>query len=216
MSIPIGKRNLVVYGISGTAYGVKQNTDVVYREEYSASTKRAHLTHSNRHSTTWWIKQPDGTEKECRFGQLIPLRDGQDVTIIYVGWSDEDTVTPVAVFNAATKELSVYTARSMSISLDYGGSFTNGCMLPVLGFLAVPVFPFWASIKYGHVYRSETPAWIGFGVGLTTLIAIAIYTKRTAARGMARLDAALQTGIHRTLNWTDGIPSGVTVKTLEK
>ena len=43
MSIPIGKRNLVVYGISGTAYGVKQNTDVVYREEYVDF--HANLTH---------------------------------------------------------------------------------------------------------------------------------------------------------------------------
>lgn len=216
MPIPVGKRNLDVYGISGTAYGVKQSTDVVYREEYSASTKRAHLTHSNRNSTTWWIKLPDGKEKECRFGERIPLRDGQDVTIIYVGWTDEDTVTPVAVFNAATKELSRYTAQAMSTFLNYGGSFANGCLLPVLGFLAVPVFPLWASIQYGSAYGSETMGWIGFGVGLATLITVAVYTKRAAARGKAKLDNVLQTAIHKTLHWTDGVPSGVTVRTLEQ
>lgn len=216
VSIQIGKRKLDVYEISGTAYGVKQSTDVVYREEYSASTKRTHLTHSNRNMTTWWIKLPDGKEKECRFGERIPLRDGQDVTIVYVGWSGEETVIPVAVFNAATRELSIYTARAMSIPLEYGDSVTNGCLLPVLGFLAVPVFPLWASIQYGSAFGSERMGWIGFGVGLATLIAIAIHTKRTAARRRAKLDRVLQTAIHRTLHWTDGVPSGVTVRTLEE
>ncbi len=217
MSIPVGKRNLNVYGISGTAYGVQQSSNVVYREEYSVSTQRAHLTHSNRNSTSWWIKLPDGKEKECRFGERIPLRDGQDVTVIYVGWDGEDTLTPLAVFNSATRELSRYTAQAMSISLNYEGSFTNGGLLPVLGFLAVPVFPLWASFQYGDIYGSETMKWIGFGVGLTTmLIIIAIHSSRTAARGRAKLDGVLQTAIHRTLHWTDGVPSGVTVRTLEE
>lgn len=213
MSIQIGKRKLDVFETSGTAYGVKQTTDVVYREEYSASTKRAHLTHSNRNMITWWVKLPDGREKECRFAERISLRDGQDVTIIYVGWSGEETVTPVAVFNAATRELSIYTAQAKSSALDYGGSVMNGCLLPVLGFLAVPVFPFWASSQYGDTYGSETMGWIGFGVGLATLIAITIHTKRTAARTMAKLDNALQKGVHSALGWTNGVPSGVVVKT---
>ncbi len=216
MSIPVGKLNLNVYGIAGTAYGVQQSTKVVYREAYSASTKRGHLTHSNRNSTSWWIKQDDGKEEQCSISALIPMRDGHDVTIIYVGWDDAETISPVAVFNSTTRELFVRTARAMSIPLEYGDSVTNGCLLPVLGFLAVPVFPFVASLKYGHIYHSETPAWIGFGLGLATLIAITVHTKRTAARGRAKLDSVLQTAIYRTLRWTDGIPSGVTVRTLEE
>lgn len=216
MSIPLGKRNLNVYGISGTAYGVQQSSNVVYREEYSASTKRGHLTHSNRNSTSWWIKRADGKEEQCSISALIPMRDGHEVTIIYVGWDDAETVSPVAVFNSATRELFVRTARAMSIPLEYGDSVANGCLLPVLGFLAVPVFPFVASLKYGHIYHSEAPAWIGFGLGLATLIAITVHTKRTAARGRATLDSALKMAIHRTLHWTDGVPSGVTVRTLEE
>lgn len=216
MTIRIGKRFLEVYTLSGTAYGVQQSSNVVYREEYSSATQRGHLAHSNRDSTTWWIKLADGTETQLKFPALVPLRDGHEATVVYLGWRDEETMKPVAVLNAATNRLLRYSAKAVSDRFELGGSFMNGCLLPVLGFLAVPAIPFWASLQYGKTYGTEKMGMIGFGVGLAILIAVWIHTKKASARGLNRFETQLRKEIHSALGWKDGVPGGVTVTTLEE
>lgn len=205
MAIQIGRKTLERYVLAGTPYGVEQDSQEVYHEQHLPLNNGKYLARSTQNKTSWWIKLSDGTEKQLHIPQQVPMRDGHEVTMIYLGWSDADTMYVAAVFNASTKQLYRYTAPAIAKRVNLGGAFGGGCLIPSLGLLAVPVAPIVAS-SFGM-------GWAGFGAGLLIFASAIVHMYRLSSRRLTQFEKDLQSEFQAALGWDRWVPDGVSVMT---
>ncbi len=205
MAFQVGRKILEGYVLTGKVYGVEQNSQVVYREEHIPLNNGKYLARSTENKTSWWIKRDDGTEKRLIVNEDIPLRDGHEVSAIYVGWREAESMWPIAVFNATTKQLFRYPTQVIAKRVSFGDAFRGGCLVPILGFLAVPVM----SIIGATMFKM---GWTGFGVGLGIFIATFVFAARRTSRRMGQFEKDLQTHIQTGLGWERPDPPGVSVR----
>jgi hypothetical protein len=184
---------------------VEQNSEVVYREEYAPLNNGKHMTRSTQNKTSWWIKLGNGTEKQLSIPEQVPMRDGHEVTLIYVGWREADGMYVAAVLNATTKQLFRYKAHVIAKRVNLAGAFRSGCLIPTIGLLAVPAAPIVAS-SFGM-------GWAGFGVGLVIFASAVMHVSRVGSRRQAQFEKDLQSEIQIGLGWDRWAPDGVSVTT---
>ncbi|MCO5358628.1 hypothetical protein [Acidovorax kalamii] len=205
MAVQIGRKILEGYVLTGKVYGVEQNSQVVYREEHIPLNNGKYLARSAENKTSWWIKLGDGTEKQLRITEQVPMRDGHEVTLIYTGWRNADNMYAAAVFNATTKQLYRYTAPVIARRVNFGGAFGGGCLIPSLGLAAIPAMPIAAS-SFGM-------GWFGFGVGLVIFAASIVHMLRVGGRRIDQFEKDLQSEFQIALGWNKWVPDGVSIVT---
>lgn len=205
MAIQTGKKALERYVLAGTVYGVQQDSQQVYHEEHLPLNNGKYLARSTQNKTSWWIKLGDGTEKQLRITEQVSMRDGHEVTLIYMGWSNADNMYAAAVFNATTKQLYRYTAPVIARRVNFGGAFRGGCVIPASGLLAIPVMPIAAS-SFGM-------GWFGFGVGLVIFAASIVHILRVGGRRIDQFEKDLQSEFQIALGWDKWVPDGVSIVT---
>ncbi len=203
MAIQSGNKTLERYVIRGTVHGVNQSSQATYSEKHSVLAQGTYLSCSNEHKTSWWIENVDGTEKQLLIHEVIPLRDGHEVSAIYLGWRDADSIWPVAVFNATTKQFFRYSSEVIAKQVSLDG-VRGGCLLFILGLLAVPVVPIVTSnFKMGLE---------GFGIGVAAFIGACVHNFRRNSRRVTQFDKDIQSEIHAALGWDKSVPEGVSSK----
>lgn len=122
-----GQRKLVFWSEAGTVLSqnkyseshlsVTNGRTYVDNNQVSVQSPRIHSTVTTKHE--FWIRLKDGTEKSCKLvNKDIPLRVGQDITLIGVAWEGVEEGYYCALINHnAKKHWSLYDADELNLVL---------------------------------------------------------------------------------------------------
>lgn len=192
------------FSIGGVVLSAKSSSERVYYEQHSTLANGSYLTSSLREQTSVWVTDSSGSEHNLRFSGQIPLREGHHLTVIYMAPQKAEKGSPIAAYNATARILVRHNIHKCRELEPYPVLSVFGALGVLFGLMA-------AFISFFFSFHSSTAATIFF-FSLIGSITLAIISYRQMREKERRLEALIQSGICKALDFGNAIPSDVKVE----
>ena len=197
------------FSISGVVLDSSSKSERVYSQGYSALAGVSYKNVNVNQTTSVWIKDSSGQEKNLTFDGILPVRPGHEVTVLYMHKKGTEKGKPFAAYNATAKILVRLTCRAVRINIPYKDE--SGFI--VLGFCLGLIATLVSFFSFNTALMSNTTAAFSLAASLawTAALSVAGYLKKQ--RTIKQIEEQLVKEICKAAGFEGGrIPPDVTVK----
>ena len=197
------------FSISGVVLDSSSKSERVYSQGYSALAGVSYKNVNVNQTTSVWIKDSSGQEKNLTFDGILPVRPGHEVTVLYMHKKGTEKGKPFAAYNATAKILVRLTCRAVRINIPYKDE--SGFI--VLGFCLGLIAALVSFFSFNTSLMSNTTAAFSLAASLvwTAALSVAGYLKKQ--RTIKQIEELLVKEICKAAGFEGGrIPPDVTVK----
>lgn len=196
------------FSIEGTVVGAKTTSERVYSEKYSALANSSYLSSEREDTTSVWVVDSAGQERNLVFNGIIPVREGHHLKMIYVGKKSETNGYPIAAYNITAKNLVRHNTQKIRNMVPYSKDSTFGCLGIGLGLLAVAV----GFVSINTSAMSNQTAKLLLLTGLIWTIALGFFNYSRASKINRQIEDLIQKNIFQAAGFQGEAPHGVSIK----
>lgn len=197
------------FSISGVVLDSSSKSERVYSQGYSALAGVSYKNVNVNQTTSVWIKDSSGQERNLTFDGILPVRPGHEVTVLYMHKKGAEKGQPFAAYNATAKILVRLTCRAVRINIPYKDE--SGFI--VLGFCLGLIATLVSFFSFNTSLMSNTTAAFALVASLVWTISTVVHGYLKTQRTIKQIEELLVRMICLGVGFEGGrIPPDVTVK----
>jgi hypothetical protein len=210
MATELYGKELKFITLRGAASGIRESSRTTYGERYSVLYSGSVMASRESEETSFWLKHDNGQESQVTYGARVPMREGHDVLVIYVGQEGEKLCYPIAVYNRTTGQLFRHTPLAVCKRFTPPHQGLWGCAGALL---AIACFA--APLLAGIANAGPWIMLVAFLVPLLSTIYLIVGSILDSRRILKRVRASVDAEIRKAAGFGDTIPQGVAIREIQ-